>query len=76
MDNLTGNLTTIINWIALLILPYVAGYGVTQDLLVALISSVIGIVFAVINSYYPNTFKFLGNKPTDSSGDIGESDSC
>ena len=61
MDNLKGNTTTIITWIALLILPYVATYGITHEQLVALISSIVGIIWAIINSKYPNTFKCLGN---------------
>ena len=63
MDNTNyiGNITTIINWIALIILPYVTSYGITQDMLVALLSAIVGIIFAIINSTYLNDFKFLGN---------------
>lgn len=60
-DNILGNLTTIINWIVLIILPYVSVYGITDNQLTALITAVVGIVFAIINSKYPNTFAFLGN---------------
>lgn len=63
MDNTNyiGNITTIINWIALIILPYVTSYGITQDMLVALLSAIVGIIFAIVNSTYLNDFKFLGN---------------
>lgn len=71
MDNYVGNITTIINWLALLILPYVASYGVTQDVLVAILSSIVGIIFAYINSSNLNTFKFLGNNTSnDEESDI------
>lgn len=59
--NYVGNITTIINWIALMILPYVSAYGMTQDVLVAILSAVVGIAFAILNSTYLNSFKFLGN---------------
>lgn len=60
-DNLLGNVTTIINWLVLIILPYVSVYGITDSQLTALLTAIIGIVFAIINSKYPNTFAFLGN---------------
>ena len=59
--NYIGNITTIINWIALIILPYVTAYGVTQEVLVAILSSVVGLIFAFVNSSYLNNFNFLGN---------------
>lgn len=59
--NYIGNITTIINWIALIILPYVTAYGVTQEVLVAILSSVVGLIFAYINSSHLNNFNFLGN---------------
>lgn len=60
-DNLLGNATTLINWLALMILPYVSAYGVTHSQLTALLGAILGISFAIINSTYPNTFAFLGN---------------
>ena len=63
-DNLLGNVTTIINWLVLMILPYVSVYGITDSQLSALLTAIIGIVFAIINSKYPNTFAFLGNSQT------------
>lgn len=60
-DNLLGNCTTIINWLVLIILPYVSAYGITDSQLTALLSAFLGIIFAIINSKYPNTFAFLGN---------------
>lgn len=64
-DNYLGNITSVINWIVLIILPYVSAYGITQDQLVGVISAIIGIVFAIVNSKYPNTFAFLGNKEVE-----------
>lgn len=63
-DNLLGNVTTIINWLVLIILPYVSVYGITDSQLTALLTAIIGITFAIINSKYPNTFVFLGNGQT------------
>ena len=63
-DNLLGNVTTIINWLVLLILPYVSVYGITDNQLSALLTAIIGILFAIVNSKYPNTFAFLGNGQT------------
>lgn len=63
-DNLLGNMTTIINWLVLIILPYVTTYGITDSQLSALLTAIVGIIFAIINSKYPNTFAFLGNGET------------
>lgn len=70
--NYVGNITTIINWIALMILPYVSAYGMTQDVLVAILSAVVGIVFAILNSTYLNNFKFLSNSKNDNDTDLKE----
>lgn len=64
MENTFGNLTTIVNFIALAILPYISAYGVSQDQLVAVLSLIIGLIFAYLNAKYPNTFKVLGNNET------------
>lgn len=61
MDNLKGNITTIITWVCFLILPYVATYGITHEQLVALVSAIVGIIYAIYNSKHPNNFEFLGN---------------
>ena len=72
-DNLLGNFTTIINWLVLIILPYVSAYGITDSQLTALLSAILGISFAIINSAYPNTFAFLGN--SEQNIDVSE-DGC
>ena len=63
-NNLIGNMTTIINWLVLIILPYVTTYGITDSQLTSLLTAILGITFAIINSKYPNTFAFLGNGGT------------
>ena len=73
--NFVGNITTIINWIVLIILPYVSAYGITQDVLFALISSIVGIIFAVINSTYLNDFSFLGNSTPNNQSSINSENS-
>ena len=59
-DNIKGNLTTILMYVWVLVSPYIAKY-VTQDQFIALATAIIGIVIAIVSSYYPNTFKFLNN---------------
>ena len=59
-DNIKGNLTTILMYVWVLVSPYIAKY-VTQDQFIALGTAIVGIVIAIVSSYYPNTFKFLNN---------------
>lgn len=60
-----GNITTIVNWIVNLILPYVASYGIGKDVLASIIVTFLWFCFTVFNSANPNTLPFLGNKVTD-----------
>lgn len=69
MDNIKGNSTTIINFLALAILPFVSSYGIDNDMLVSLLSALVGLLFAYVNAKYPNTFAFLNNNETNESDD-------
>lgn len=57
-----GNITTIVNWIVNIILPFVASYGLDRNVLTSIILTVCWFAFTVFNSANPNTFEFLGNK--------------
>ena len=57
-----GNITTIVVWIVNIILPYVASYGLDQDVLTSLIFTLLWFGFTVYSSANPNTFEFLGNQ--------------
>lgn len=61
MENPIGNVTTIVNFIALAIFPFISAYGISQDQLISVLSLVVGLLFAYLNAKYPNTFKVLGN---------------
>ena len=59
-DNIKGNLTTVLMYVWVIVSPYIANY-ITQDQFVALSTAIVGLVIAIVSSYYPNTFKFLNN---------------
>lgn len=60
----TNNISTIAMWIASIICPMIAAYGIVIDptLMTTLIAAIINIIIAVWSSRNPNTFKFLGNQ--------------
>lgn len=62
-DNLIGNISTIANWISILLYPIVVKYGIDidQEILTTFIYTLIVIIIAVWSSYNPNSFDFLGN---------------
>lgn len=57
-----GNITTIVVWIANILLPYTVAYGIDKDVLTSLLFTLIWFAFTVYSSANPNTFKFLGNQ--------------
>lgn len=61
----TGNISSIAMWIANIICPLLAGYGIIidQNLIIPLIAAIINIIIGVWSSRNPNTFAFLGNQP-------------
>ena len=70
-DNIIGNLTTIIKYVCMLIAGWAIGvlvaYGlklpITQEQLSEILFAVILFIIGLLDSKYPNTFGFLGNKP-------------
>ena len=58
-----GNISTIANWISILLYPIVLKYGIDIDqaILTTFIYNLIVIIIAVWSSYNPNNFKFLKN---------------
>lgn len=57
-----GNITTIVVWIANILLPYTVAYGIDKDVLTSLIFTGLWFAFTVYSSANPNTFEFLGNQ--------------
>ena len=70
-DNIKGNLTTVLMYVWVLVSPYIAKY-VTQDQFTALATAIVGIVIAIVSSYYPNTFKFLNNDKNNNAEYLNE----
>lgn len=68
----TNNISTIAMWIASIICPTIAAYGIIIDptLMTTLIAAIINIIIAVWSSRNPNTFKFLGNNTDDEPGSV------
>ena len=62
MDNIQGNLSTILVWIYAIIAPYIATY-MSQDQFVTIMSAIVGLIVTIWSAYNPNSFKFLGNAP-------------
>jgi hypothetical protein len=70
-DNLIGNTSTIIKFLALTISGWILstlaaqGYnlGIDATTLASVIGAVIGLLFAYIDAKYPNSFKWLDNAP-------------
>lgn len=58
-----GNISTIANWISILLYPIVLKYGIDIDqaILTTFIYTLIVIAIAVFSSYNPNNLKFLKN---------------
>lgn len=60
MNNIEGNLSTILVWIYVIIAPYIATY-MSQDQFVTIMTAVVGLIITIWSAYNPNSFKFLGN---------------
>lgn len=65
-DEIIGNLTTIIMYI----LSTLGGGAIIEALggesqAVIVIGALLGLAYAILNSYYPNNFKFLKNDKDD-----------
>ena len=64
MDNLHGNLSTVLVWIYVIIAPYIATY-MSQDQFVTIMTAVVGLIITIWSAYNPNSFKFLDNAPEE-----------
>ncbi len=60
MDNLQGNVSTILKFVWCILAPYIVQY-ITEDQFMVIGAAVIGLIIAIWDAYNPNTFKFLGN---------------
>ena len=61
MNNIQGNLSTILVWIYVIIAPYIATY-MSEDQFVTIMTAVVGLSITIWSAYNPNSFEFLGNK--------------
>lgn len=61
MDNLKGNITTIIKFVIMTAAPAIGIDATTGDALVTVIVALIGFILAYFDAENPNNFKFLGN---------------
>ena len=66
MNNYVGNISTIVKFIVCILGPSAAAYGVSESLLTAILTIILGFLIALIDSKYPNTFAFLGNASVSS----------
>lgn len=64
MENLQGNLSTVLVWIYVIIAPYIATY-MSQDQFVTIMTAVVGLIITIWSAYNPNSFKFLDNAPEE-----------
>ena len=73
MDNLTGNITTIIKFLIMTVAPAIGVDEATGNALVSVVVALIGFILAYFDAEKPNTFKFLGNnKEEDGTGVVDE----
>lgn len=61
MDNLKGNIFTIIKFVVMTVTPALGIDATTGDALVSVIVALIGFILAYFDAENPNNFKFLGN---------------
>lgn len=72
MDNFKGNFTSIVNWIVCMTFPVLSVYGVSESTLTSLVAGLLGLISALVNSYYPNSFKFLNNNNNTNDDGFGD----
>lgn len=61
MDNLKGNIFTIIKFVVMTVAPALGIDATTGDALVSVVVALIGFILAYFDAENPNNFKFLGN---------------
>ena len=60
MDNPQGNISTILKFAYMILAPYIVQY-MTEDQFMVIGTAVIGLIIAIVDAYYPNTFKIFKN---------------
>lgn len=60
MDNPTGNISTILKFVYMILAPYIVQY-MTEDQFLVIGTAIIGLIIAIVDAYYPNTFKIFKN---------------
>lgn len=60
MKNIKGNVSTLLKFAYMILAPYLIQY-MTEDQFMTIGAAVIGLIIAIVDAYYPNTMKILGN---------------
>ncbi len=60
MDNPQGNISTILKFVYMIIAPYIVQY-MTEDQFLIIGTALVGLIIAIVDAYYPNTFKVFKN---------------
>ena len=60
MDNPQGNISTILKFAYMILAPYIVQY-MTEDQFMVIGTALIGLIIAIVDAYYPNTFKIFKN---------------
>lgn len=69
MENIQGNLSTILVAIYVILSPYISKY-VSQEAFIA----ICGVLLVIWSAYHPNTLSIFGNQPAED--EAGEEDGC
>lgn len=67
MENIQGNLSTILVALYAVLAPYISQY-ISQEVFLA----ICGLLLVIWSAYHPNTLKIFGNQPTEE--EVGEDD--
>ena len=68
MDNLKGNITTIIKFAVMTAAPAIGIDATTGDALISVIVALIGFILAYFDAENPNNYTFLGNQEEKEDG--------
>lgn len=60
MDNITGNVSTLLKFAYMVLAPYIVNY-MSEDQFMLIGTALIGLIIAIVDAYYPNTARVLGN---------------
>ena len=65
MDLTQNNISTIAVFIYTALQPILSQYGITQDIFLAIIDLVVGLILVIWSAYHPNTLAILDNAPEE-----------